>query len=484
MNCISTTCPGKKAKRGQALVFLLMVMVVLVFAVLWNFDLHRIIFARHLTQNAGDAAAIMAARWQGISLNLIGDLNLMQAAALSNGDTDTASAITQIQARLCYTGPMIAFFSSQQAAKNNGVYRNDDFDELCSEHAYAVGHEYPAATAADGSMLFPEPYPGCWSEYSEMLSLAALEGIAAGPDNAHLYADSTTGHTLFDIGFYEAVAGLSWCWFFNNEPSLLEGYKEFFPCWWPPLPEAPRIQYINSEIYGLNLARVTASVDTFTASAATARMASERLAMSFGTSTGINAAAAWYIYNDQWTDWDAIKTMPVDAEPFPVTGTVKPQYDYAGADAAVRIEQRVERHTPGQGGARRSNYITWTAAAKPFGSLNGSEKPSKYGLVLPAFREVRLIPMDASSAPAAGGYNIAWRRHIHDHIPEYLSKGPQQIHEQLDMQECWYCQQLIIWEDPSFRQRGIAWLSVNSYLCELPSYGGGPHRGGGSRRGH
>ena len=483
MDSISKTCSGKLRKKGQAIIFFLMVMVILVFVVLWNFDLHKILFAKYVTQNAGDSSALMACRWQAVSLNLVGDLNLMHAVALSNDDTDTASSITDIQARLGFTGPMIAFMASQQAAKNNGIYRNDDFDRIARKHADIVRNDYPSKTAADGSMLFPEPYPDCWKEYADMLDLMANEGIAAGPDNARLYGDATGGHALLNVEFYEAVAGRSWCWFFNNEPTLLDDYEEFYPCWWSGIPEPPHMQYINSEIYGLNLNRVTTSMDNFMSVSAASTLVTDRGLGAAVSNEAMRVDATWYCYNGAWTEWDAIKPYGGD-DPFPITGTLRPQYDYAGSDAAVRVEERVDRHTPGAGGSQSSDYITWTAAAKPFGFLNETDTPNLYNLVIPAFHEVRLIPVDASSMPSGGGYNLEWREHVEVHLPKYMGGGPRLILRDSEMRRCWYCIQLIAWEETSLRQSGIDWLEVNNALCNLPSGPGGSHRGGGSRRGH
>jgi hypothetical protein len=61
-----------RGRRGQAMVFLIMVVVILAFIALWNFDLHKIIYIKSLSLNASDAAGIAGARWQGISLNLLG----------------------------------------------------------------------------------------------------------------------------------------------------------------------------------------------------------------------------------------------------------------------------------------------------------------------------------------------------------------------------------------------------------------------------
>jgi hypothetical protein len=187
-------------------------------------------------------------------------------------------------------------------------------------------------------------------------------------------------------------------------------------------------------------------------------------------------AAVWYVYDTNvWSAWRAMAVTGPD--PFPATGPLKPEYDYAGADAAVRVEALTDRLTPGPGHSRITNAITWTAAAKPFGYLNEHDPPHRYGLVLPAFHDARLIPVDASSAPAGGAYNIEWRRHIEEHLPDYMAHGP---HESA----CWYCRQLLVWEDPAFRQSGVDWLAENSQRCDEQGGDGGGGHGGGRRRGH
>jgi hypothetical protein len=104
--------------------------------------------------------------------------------------------------------------------------------------------------------------------------------------------------------------------------------------------------------------------------------------------------------------------------------------------------------------------------------------PTAYRLVLPAFSDVRLIPVDTSSAPAAGGFNLAWREHIEQHLPGYMEDGPFSTPS-----SCWYCRQLRSWENVGLRQAGVDWLSVHSDECR-PRGGGGGGGSGGSRRGH
>lgn len=458
-------------KSGQTLIFLIMILVILTFVALWNFDLHKIIYVKSLSQNAGDGAALAAARWQGVTLNLIGDLNLMQAVALTDGLTNEAAEIAGLQARLCYVGPMIGFMAAQQAAKNNGVYNNADFTSNVLDHARMVRTDY-AVTGADGQMLFPEPYPDAWTEYADMIEAIAAGGIAAGPDNARYYEDYSGTHLLLDPEFYDAVGGQDWCWFLHHALDLLENYTDYH--WWPDLPERiPTAQPMNSEYFGLGLRtrRQTLSEDDI---ALMTGLIDERGLTGRVDSAGANAiTSTWYCYNFMWTAWDAIAPDGVD-DPFPATGRVFPQYDYAGADAAIRVETEASRYTPGAS----NSPITWTAAAKPFGQLNDTERPDAYDLVLPAFHDLRLIPVDASSAPAGGAFNMNWREHIENHLPDYMQHGPGRLIPGV----CWYCRQLVTWENAAFRQSGIDWLAQYSSRCRTP--GPGQNRGGGRRRGH
>lgn len=453
------------------MIVLIVVLVLVAFLVLWNVDLHRIVGVKAVTQNAGDAAALMAARWQGITLNLIGDLNILQAVALAQGDANAVAAISNLQARLCFTGPMIGFMGAQQAAKQNGIYRNEGFDALLEEHARMVRREYPALVSDTGGMLFPEPYAGCWEAYAGMLETVADDGVAAGPDNARLYGDYGEGHVLLRIDFYEAVAGRNWCWFYNNAPGLLEAYTSFH--WWPGLPEPDLHEYVNSEIFGLGLTTVEAELHTMVSTSMLENVAEAR-DITGRPAAGMTTSAVWYAYHpDRWHAWE---TMAVDGPAaFPLTGRLKPQYDYTGADAAVRVEARAARLTPGPHGQAASKTIVWTAAAKPFGYLNEEDPPHRYRVVLPAFHDVRLIPVDASSMPLGGSYNVEWQRHIRDHLAVYMRDGPGRF-------ECWYCDQLATWERHRFRNDGIEWLDDNSWRCTIT--GGGGSRGGGTRRGH
>lgn len=460
---------GRFSRAGHAMIFLIMTLVILVFVVLWAFDVHEVLYGKARTQNGGDAAAVAAARWQGISLNLIGDLNLIHALDLMTASNSAAAAaITNIQARLSFTGPLVGLMAAQQAAKNNGVYANASFTQYMRQHIDTVRSSY-GRPDANGNTLLDEPYDGAWNDYANMLESINADGIAAGPDNAHMYTDYSGSHPLLTVDFYEAIAGRTWCWFYIYAPGLLDSYRNYTS--WDPLPEVPYGGQMNSEIFGLGLTKQVTSLGRLGAYGGADDMVRSRYGQALAPEV-MRMEAAWYCYSAIWTNWESLSQQ--GERPFPSAGPVKQPYDYAGADAVVRIESVIERVSPGSHDGGQTNTVIWTAAAKAFGSLNGTQRPDLYGLVLPVYTDARLIPVDASSVPSGGSFNVDWQRHIQEHLPDYMRHGPGDS-------ACWYCAQLRTWELEGFRRSGSEWLEVHGGQCQnYPS--GGP--GGGRRTGH
>jgi len=467
-------------QAGQAVIFILLALVTLVFFLLFIVDLHQIVRRKNQTMNAGDAAALAAARWQGSTINLVGELNLMHILALAEQNDAAVHAITNMQKRLCFTGPLTALFASGMAAKNNHIYNDDEMTDLIHEHAETVRNQY--ATIFNGAMYFPEPWPGAWGEYAAMLDQVAADGIAAGPDNAHFFGDPQAGHPLFNKAFYEAVESQNWCWFYLNANSLLENYNTYHD--WPPLPPPDRERYDDCEFFALGLSPYVSKMKYLFNSAALEIFLRDAglgdIPPAWLASTNVmDSVENWHVYGGGfWDEWLLIQ--PDDEGFFPITGPVREQYNYAGADAVVRVNAGVQRVTPGIGGGSHNDNVVWTAAAKPFGYLevdgvDSLPTAAKY-FVLPAFRDVRLIPVDAASGSNNGTSSGEWVRHIRDHVYTYVEIGPQGS-------RCRYCASLVVWEDAAFRKMGINWLEHNSDKCRRSSSGGGG-RGGGSRRGH
>ena len=469
--------PRRRRRRGgQTMIFLLAVVVALAFVVLWSFDLHKILAVKLRSQNAGDAAALAAARWQGLTLNLVGQLNVLQAAAImdtllrGDGDFSESAAISDLQARLCFVGPMTGFSAAQQAAKQNGIFVNPSYTSRLHSHAAAVANSYPTRFPIAPWQNNPA-VPTAWDDYADMLTAVAANGVAVEAENARRFEDyENRRHLLLNPDFYDAISSADWCWFFHFAMDTLENYRSWRD--WPDLPTVVMPEPMNSEYFGLHLTRSPTLETVPGLSRSGARQLLRELERLSGRALSQEVARVevdWFVYRpDAWGAWTAY------IEPgFPFEGRVKPQYDYLGADAAVRLETRTQSATPGL----RGNEISWTAAAKPFGYLDGPTVPNRWGLVLPAFREVRLIPVDTSTA-GAGGSHPGWAEHIYDHVPRYVERG-------LDALEpgCWYCAQLRAWENPEFRRIALEWIRQYSSRCRRPM-SGGPSSTGGTRRGH
>jgi len=465
-------------KNGQAVVFMLMALTVLVFMLFWKLDLASIIRAKDRAQNAGDAAALAGARWQAASLNLIGEMNLLHALAVLEDDEDTGDMLTGMQLRMCYAGPMVGLLAMQQAAKQNRIPVNAEFTEFLEEHVRTVRFSYPERYA--------EPWPGAWDDYADMLDIVVGDGIAAGPDNFRFYAETGEPHILMDKAFYRAVSASSWCWFYLHYGNPLEWYDNFQS--WDPLPPMNRQPPEDCEFLGLRVQRRTATLPAvFPRHDDMPRFLRQTHSLDYSfppehapvMTQLTQRARTWMCYQPEpWGRWDVMWE-----DGFPIAGEVKPEFDYMGADSVARVIATSTRlGTPGR---RRGNNpppvdeITWTAAAKPFGYLEENDRPvlpTTHNLVLPAFRAVRLIPVDAASGGNPGGFDLGFFRHARDHLPVYMATG--RTHP-----GCRWCRSIDRFDEREFRQQGLDWLRDNAGLCTLPSHGGGG-QGGGTQIGH
>ena len=464
-------------RNGQVLLIVLAATLALLAAVLWLADLHVAVLGKDKTQNAGDAAALEAARWQGASLNAVGELNLLHVLALAAGDAETAETLSEAAVRASFAGPLAGAAAAQQAAKLNGAPVNEGFTEIVRERARVARRGYGADVAGEEAM--PEPWPGAWDEYAAMLDVLADEGIAAGFDNAAFYDDPAGSHVLLDQGFYAAVLGRWWCWFHWNAPSLPDDYGNW--TWWPPLPpQDDEDPPASSELLSLRLraAELPGAVLALMPGLPAA-FAAEDLPDPFEAgfpdeAAATNPAPGFLLYApSHWGSWETMRDPA-----FPVEGELRPEYDYAGADAALRVENPIRRLTAPEA---EPGALVWTGAAKPFGKLEtedgAAEPPTAVPLVLPVFTQVRLVPLDAVSMPSGGAFDLGWRRHCREHLPPYLERGPSAL-----VPGCRYCEALDRWEEPDLRRAASRWLSTNSWKCTVSPPGGGP--GGGTRHAH
>ena len=453
---------------------MLLLLTAALLVLLVNFDVFFAVARKNDVQNAGDAAALAAARWQATSLNLEGELNILHALALFEGRADAIPGINAMQARLAFTGPLAGLCAAQAAARENHAFDDPEGEPLLREHAASLRSLAGASSAAAsaGMEAFPEPWEGAWLDYASMIDAVADGGIAASPGNTR-YFGAAGGHTLADLEFYQAILGRNWCWFFFNAMDLLRSYRSYKD--WNPLPEPDERNCANSEIFGLGVLPADVPLKIFTG--ATSPFVPYALLAGNEPFANTNAFGRWYVYDtSEWGRWT--KMDPWGEDMFPAAGRVRPEYDVDGAAAVVRVRGEINPVSPGL----YARTVDWLAAAKPFGYLEdaqGAAMPvtAAGGYVLPAFRSVRLVPVDAARGAEFNTADASWVRHMRHHLQPYLDSGVSALDP-----HCEWCEALALWEEGSFRQSGIDWLELYSGTCRRPS--SGPGGSGGTAHGH
>ena len=67
---------------------------------------------------------------------------------------------------------VLGLLAAQVAAKNNHIYVNDGMTSLLTDHVADIRNNYRVDFG--NGMVFPEPWPGAWAEYADMISRAVL----------------------------------------------------------------------------------------------------------------------------------------------------------------------------------------------------------------------------------------------------------------------------------------------------------------------
>lgn len=489
---------------GQVALVLVFLLASLLVLALMNVDVFLAARSKNRLTDAGDAAALAGARWQGLTLNLIGQLNLahLDIACRYAEDPLLASnlcaGVAALQERIAFAGPLMGCFDANRAARLNGVGEFIETRQLLQE-AVARAVNLPSTAT----------WPDKASDYTLMLQAAFSEGASAGVDNANLYnLDFSGDHPLYSKAFYNAIDGEDWCWFFFREEYMAR--LKNFTGWGDLPPGTQRGGYCNPEFLGcavrprqghafLSLPDASAILLDITSRHGLGSVNAETLARGvFGMpqdEQGLRRPCAldheWWFYDTgadpagldatgEWRPW--FEMDPSGGDRLPILSGVKDEYDEFGASTAMRVYEWIGPVTPGVG----SNLVFWTAAAKPFGKRETTygtctvtqyaptrgERP--FPLVTPDFTDVRLIPLAGASERRLGTSDLPWVRHTRDHVPD-CAHG-------LVFGGCTYCRALEKWNDPQFRRRGVDWLAENSGTCRRP--GGGGVSSGGTRHAH
>ena len=500
----SSITARRNAKAGQVALFLVFVVVGIFTLVILNVDVWAAITGKNRTQNAGDAAALAAARVQGTALNELGKLNLEHVMLCLSYDfdrmqyLDKAQHVINRQMGIIWTRPLEGFRAAQDAARKNGMQPDDEFASILADRA-----AYLAAVADSTDAYRNNPF--FWAYVGE-LSQLSFQGVYAAPDNAE-FIDPTLSHMLLDQEFYRAVNGKDWCWFHFNAMSLLSGYNSYSD--WGALPENYTILPDECEINKLNVRMAARDILSLLRAEGEIgyRAAADRLVellhengytQTWGdpawpittdlvmSNSLIRSELPWCLYKDRWGPWTEID--PYGEDRFPAVGRVKEEFNVSGCGAAYRVRAPVTNIT-----LNTTKDMEWIAAAKPFGYVGDDgdrEVVTKYGmLVVPqSFKRARLIPSDAIPGGVFGMSSPEWVRHIiggrdasgnlhPSHLSIYYDRGPDALPH-----NCGYCRALKQWEVAAFRQEGILWLKLYSGTCRRPT-GHGGHRGG-THHGH
>ncbi|MDO5462625.1 MAG: pilus assembly protein TadG-related protein [bacterium] len=453
-----------RAQSGQTILLILALLLVFIAMLTWIFGVNRYVTRKLRVQDGGDAAALAAARTQASGLNLVGELNLIQAYMLSTyGESSELLAATQtleaLQERLRLTTPMQALVSAQLLAEKNNLDALPMADVFLEEFGEKI--------------ILDSYYEGAEEDFRQMMDAFLRHARQNGGMRvfplAGFYSQSSFYSYLTDQDFYEAILANDWCWFWFNAYPFLQRYssrKDFGSL--PDFDMRPFFDLrLTTQIYSLDEVRFLTTADTMgrpqrlyprMQGALDAlghprilahRPADERLTQDV-------VAVRWTTYDPgYWGEWEAMQDNNL-----PLEGTLKEKYNYAGCNAAVSVTK---------------DGATWIAAAKPFGDLD-DENPISTNFVLGGFEDVRLIPVDAADK-GIRGFDYMWLSHVYFHLPEYLAHG-------WHMDGCRYCNALQKWERPSFRATAIEWLSANGRRSCRRKVPPGPGPSGGASYAH
>jgi hypothetical protein len=219
---------NQKTEKGQVLIFALVILIILVIATLFLFDLHSIIRSKMKLETAEQSAALAAGRWQVRSLNLIGEINLVKATEgliddiPTEGETEeekitsASRTLTEMQTRISFCGPLIGFGAAQQAAKNNGIniYVSDNTSSYKSVYwdfnNYLRKLDPTSPNYAYSGLEVVNNYS--WRDsYVSMLEAILEQGLAARPSGRFPGLESVDPPWLDDESLYSAIINQMWC---------------------------------------------------------------------------------------------------------------------------------------------------------------------------------------------------------------------------------------------------------------------------------
>lgn len=422
-----------KPRSGQIILFLALAIAALALCVVLITDIFLAARGKMRLQNTGDAAALAAARHQGATLNLLGDLNMVHLSTICDptldldAKTNTLAAIKAMQSRLSLAGPLLAFHAANEtaiAASPEGTESSPTLNRLLANR---ISYARSLNLVDYADML--ETFRGRLHVYDDN---AALLGMSIEmPDGSPIPSETAI---LLNRNFYSAVSGRSWTWFcryFGSHSRATQWLRH------PDIGEIPSATVSGSARSEFFDVAVEQRIVDFTNEARFSGCDPANELSYIANNCGYNISTAdivesgiltndtrWLCYpwnclrysNDddpfssQWGRW-----REIDPADFPLNGQVRPEYDRAGAAATIYCEATLSNSD-----ATRDRDFRWTAAAKSFGKLPDSRPVTEIfngyiPLVAPVFSFTRLIPVGGARCPKGSPGNTSneeWLRFL------------------------------------------------------------------------
>ena len=470
-----------KARKGQAVLYLVMVLLALAVLMMVNVNAFLAVRSKNRMMNAVDEAAIAVAKHQGALLNELGRMNVehLRAAVLGEPWADALGADPMLRMReRAFLGPVEGIRISNEVAADWG-YEGGEAPQALS------GFRDHIQEILENPDLYPPMEDGrnLWHVYAAKLA----EALGTDPPPAVLPAymeivNPGSAGLFANHGFYDVLSAKAWCWFsigenshyLDDDPGTTESY-EMFPV------EVPE----NSEVYSLHVTFRTWMDSGWAEEYRPGRGFSAKWTNFVCRVTGLtpgdfsprsyaaSPTQTWAFYDDMWKTWSAT----FNPDNYPIAGSLKPEYDVAGCVAACMMLGHVQQIGRDDDRQYSANTILVTADAKPLGTVEGleggREPVTAYNsFIAPShphekiFTEAHLVLV--GSVPRLPGCSMEpdWYEHVKKHSPQHPSPG------------CGYCDLWREWSKPSFRTEIRSWLRSNSESCRAKGGGGPPQKGG------
>jgi hypothetical protein len=441
--------PSRSSQHGQVMIMALIIMIILLLAIFFIFDIQTFVRAKIKLETSSQAAALTAANWQKNCLNLIGEINLIKASSVLTSDIPfpnvapspglTASdiqrmhlraacnSLTEMQSRIAFIGPLIAYGAAQQAMKNNGVTRVPRYDDMMNDYLVSLNNDDRYRV---GVSEYVNNYK--WREaYIGMISKLKDEGTVLQPNGQFAGLEGINPHWMADLQLWRAILNKNWCQFTLRSIIKFPDSAWTGP-WWKVTYQQSRFPY-ESEIYTLGIDFSSDDRATFTA---VADQASKAGLSPLNISEDKLFDIRWCKYSSKWFprnsdgSWNYDSDAPdvSDESPWHIGGYLRaelsPNVIHGGAFALAACSQqfkpmskfKADVNTPGISYQAQTKNIQDSfkkydsshailkevapdyvqmggdAVAQPIGKLGDNGAPIESVVILPVFNDAILIP--------------------------------------------------------------------------------------------